>query len=168
LLLLSTALAMVWANSPWSASYAEFWNTPVSLVVGTHALTETLSEWINDGLMAMFFFVVGVGDQAGNLGGGIGVVPSGRLAVDRRIRRSPPSGLLYSALNATGPGARGWGIPMATDIAFALGILALLGRRVPLALKVFLMVLAIADDSWPSSSRCSIPRRSPGRWAPYF
>jgi Na+:H+ antiporter, NhaA family len=62
LLLLSTALAMVWANSPWSASYAEFWNTPVSLVVGTHALTETLSEWINDGLMAMFFFVVGVGD----------------------------------------------------------------------------------------------------------
>jgi Na+:H+ antiporter, NhaA family len=146
LLLLSTALAMVWANSPWSESYAEFWNTPVSLVVGTHALTETLLEWINDGLMAMFFFVIGLEIKREILVGELASFRQAALPLIAAFGGVLLPAVLYSALNATGPGARGWGIPMATDIAFALGILALLGRRVPLALKVFLMALAIADD----------------------
>jgi len=146
LLLAATVAAMLWANSPWAESYAAFWNTPVSLVVGSHALTETLLEWINDGLMAMFFFVIGLEIKREILVGELSSFRQAVLPLTAALGGAILPAALYSALNTTGPGARGWGIPMATDIAFALGILALLGSRVPLALKVFLTALAIADD----------------------
>jgi NhaA family Na+:H+ antiporter len=146
LLLGATIAAMIWANSPWSGTYQEFWNTPVSLVVGTHALTETLLEWINDGLMAMFFFVIGLEIKREILVGELASWRQAALPLAAALGGSILPALLYAALNAGTEGVRGWGIPMATDIAFSLGILSLLGSRVPLALKVFLTALAIADD----------------------
>ncbi len=146
LLLAATVAAMVWANSPWVESYETFWQTPVSLVVGSHALTETLLEWINDGLMAMFFFVIGLEIKREILVGELASFRQAALPLTAALGGAILPAVLYSTLNTPGPGAQGWGIPMATDIAFALGILALLGSRVPLALKVFLTALAIADD----------------------
>ncbi len=146
LLLTATVVAMVWANSPWAGSYAAFWDTPVSLVVGSHALTETLLEWINDGLMAMFFFVIGLEIKREILVGELSSFRQATLPLMAAAGGACLPAVLYSIMNADGPGTRGWGIPMATDIAFSLGILALLGSRVPLALKVFLTALAIADD----------------------
>jgi NhaA family Na+:H+ antiporter len=146
LLLGATIAAMIWVNSPWAASYADFWNTPVSLVVGSHTLTETLLEWINDGLMAMFFFVIGLEIKREILVGELASWRQAALPLAAALGGSILPALLYAALNAGTEGIRGWGIPMATDIAFSLGILSLLGSRVPLALKVFLTALAIADD----------------------
>lgn len=146
LLLAATIVAMLWANSPWAESYAAFWNTPVSLVVGTHALTETLLEWINDGLMAMFFFVIGLEIKREILVGELASFRQAALPLAAAIGGAMLPAGLYFAINANGPGAPGWGIPMATDIAFTLGILSVLGNRVPVALKVFLTALAIADD----------------------
>ena len=146
LLLAATVAAMVWANSPWAESYETFWRTPVSLVVGSHALTETLLEWINDGLMAMFFFVIGLEIKREILVGELASFRQAALPLTAAFGGAMLPAVLYSTLNTPGPGAPGWGIPMATDIAFALGILALLGSRVPLALKIFLTALAIADD----------------------
>lgn len=146
LLLAATVLAMIWANSPWAESYGTFWNMPVSLVVGSHALTEPLLEWINEGLMAMFFFVIGLEIKREILVGELASFRQAALPLTAALGGAMLPAVLYSTLNMPGPGAPGWGIPMATDIAFALGILALLGSRVPLALKVFLTALAIADD----------------------
>ena len=146
LLLGATIAAMIWANSPWAASYTEFWHTPVSLVVGSHTLTETLLEWINDGLMAMFFFVIGLEIKREILVGELASWRQAALPLAAALGGSILPALLYTVLNAGMDGAKGWGIPMATDIAFSLGILSLLGTRVPLALKVFLTALAIADD----------------------
>lgn len=146
LLLAATVVAMLWANSPWAESYAIFWNMPVSLVVGSHALTETLLEWINDGLMAMFFFVIGLELKREILVGELASFRQAALPLAAAVGGALLPAALYLTLNRNGPGAQGWGIPMATDIAFALGILALVGSRVPLALKVLLTALAIADD----------------------
>lgn len=146
LLLGATIAAMIWANSPWAASYTEFWHIPVSLVVGSHTLTETLLEWINDGLMAMFFFVIGLEIKREILVGELASWRQAALPLAAALGGSLLPALLYAALNTGMEGAKGWGIPMATDIAFSLGILSLLGTRVPLALKVFLTALAIADD----------------------
>ncbi len=146
LLLGATVVALSWANSPWAESYTTFWNMPVSLVVGSQALTETLLEWINDGLMAMFFFVVGLEIKREILVGELASLREAALPLVCAMGGIIVPASLYWAVNGSGPGAAGWGIPMATDIAFALGILALLGSRVPLALKVFLTALAIGDD----------------------
>jgi NhaA family Na+:H+ antiporter len=146
LLLGATIAAMVWANSPWATTYTEFWNIPVSLVVGSHTLTETLLEWINDGLMAMFFFVIGLEIKREILVGELASWRQAALPLAAALGGSILPALLYATFNVGTEGARGWGIPMATDIAFSLGILSLLGTRVPLALKVFLTALAIADD----------------------
>ncbi len=146
LLLVATAGAMIWANSPWAESYTTVWNMPVSLVVGTHALTETLLEWINDGLMAMFFFVIGLEIKREILVGELASFQKAALPLAAAFGGAMLPAVIYVGLNMTGPGASGWGIPMATDIAFSLGILALLGSQVPLALKIFLTALAIADD----------------------
>ncbi|MGH9084323.1 MAG: Na+/H+ antiporter NhaA [Acidimicrobiales bacterium] len=146
LLVLATAVALVWANSPWSAAYDQVWHTPVILDAGPVHLAEDLRHWVNDGLMALFFFVVGLEIKR--------ELVTGQLA-DRRDAVLPAvaalggmvvPALLFAAVNVGEPGARGWGIPMATDIAFALGVLALLGDRVPTALKALLLGLAIADD----------------------
>ena len=146
LLLSATVVAMVWANSPWAESYALIWSTPISLVVGSHALTETLLEWINDGLMALFFFVIGLEIKREILVGELASFRQAALPLLAATGGALLPAVLYGAMNATGSGAPGWGIPMATDIAFTLGILSLLGARVPVGLKVFLTALAIADD----------------------
>lgn len=145
-LLAVTAVALAWANSPWAASYHHLWETPVTIGAPGFGLTETLHHWINDGLMAVFFFVVGLEIKRELLVGELASVRQAALPIAAAVGGMVVPAGLYAALNAGGPGAPGWGIPMATDIAFALGILALLGDRVPLGLKVFLAALAIVDD----------------------
>lgn len=146
LLLAATVVAMAWANSPWNASYEELWKTPVSVSFGSRGLTKTLLEWINDGLMAMFFFVIGLEIKREILAGELASWRQAALPLAAALGGSVLPALIFAVLNAGTEGAKGWGIPMATDIAFSLGILSLLGARVPLALKVFLTALAIADD----------------------
>jgi NhaA family Na+:H+ antiporter len=145
-LMAAAAVALAWANSPWRAAYDALWATPLALQLGRFALHTDLRHWVNEGLMTLFFLVVGleikreliVGELASWRGAALPVVAAaGGMAVPAA---------LYAAVNAGGSGAAGWGVPMATDIAFALGVLALLGSRVPPALKVFLLTLAVVDD----------------------
>jgi Na+:H+ antiporter, NhaA family len=142
----ATLTALVWANSPLAESYHHLWETPVSVGFGEFALTYSLHHWINDALMAVFFFMVGLEIKREILVGELASLKRAALPIAAAIGGMVVPALLYTAVNAGGPGARGWGIPMATDIAFALGVLMLLGPRTPLALKVFLAALAIVDD----------------------
>ena len=146
LLLISTVGALMWANSPWSEVYTDFRRLPVTVGVGDFVLTKPLVLWINDGLMAMFFFVIGLEIKREVLVGELSSLRQAALPLAAALGGSILPALLYIAFNAGTEGAKGWGIPMATDIAFSLGILSLLGKRVPLTLKVFLVALAIADD----------------------
>lgn len=145
-LLAAAAVAIAWANSPWSEMYFRTWETKVTIGAPTFGITESLGHWINDGLMALFFFVVGLEIKREVLIGELASVRQAMLPLAAAAGGMLVPALLYAAINAGGPGSAGWGIPMATDIAFALGILALLGPRVPVALKVFLAALAIVDD----------------------
>jgi NhaA family Na+:H+ antiporter len=146
LLLACTAVALAWANSPWGAGYAALWQTPLGFGLGGIALTKPLLLWINDGLMAVFFFVVGLEIKREILAGELSRPRQAALPIAGAIGGMAVPALLYLLLNHGGDAARGWGVPMATDIAFAIGIMALLGDRVPAALKVFLTALAIVDD----------------------
>lgn len=144
LLLVCTAAALAWANSPWSEGYFALWKTYLTLGAGAFTLSKPLLLWINDGLMAVFFFVVGLEIKREIL---IGELSSPRRAAFPLV--AALGGVvvpvaIYLAINGGTPGERGWGVAMATDIAFALGILALV--RGAVALKVFLAALAIADD----------------------
>jgi NhaA family Na+:H+ antiporter len=147
LVLLACALiALVWANSPWTAAYEHLWEQPVTIGHPRWGLTMSLHHWINDGLMAIFFFVVGLEIKRELMIGELSTRQTATLPIAAALGGMIGPALIYAAFNAGTEGARGWGIPMATDIAFALGALALLGPRVPTALKVFLAALAIADD----------------------
>jgi NhaA family Na+:H+ antiporter len=146
ILILATALALVWANSPWRDAYHDLWHTYAGVVLGSAGLKLSLGHWINDGLMAVFFFYVGLEIKRELLTGELASWKKAALpAMGALGGMLVPAGL-YVLLNAGGTGAAGWGIPMATDIAFAIGILMLLGKRVPLGLKVFLTALAVVDD----------------------
>lgn len=145
-LLVAAILALVLANSPLAEGYARLWETPIGIHVGSWELTEPLIGWIDDGLMALFFFVVGLEIKREVLVGELSSPRKAALPIVAAIGGMAVPALIYFAFNAGGPGASGWGIPMATDIAFALGVLALLGSSVPIGLKVFLTALAIADD----------------------
>ena len=145
-LIAATLVAIVWANSPWGESYHHLWETVLTLGAGPYALSYTLHHWINDGLMAVFFFLVGLEIKREFLVGELASVRRAALPIAAALGGMVVPALLYAVLNAGGPGEPGWGIPMATDIAFALGVLALLGPRIPLSLKVFLAALAIVDD----------------------
>ncbi len=146
LLLACTALALGWANSPWADAYARLWEITLAVGTGEFAIRETLRHWINDGLMAVFFFLVGLEIKREVLVGELASLRRAMLPLAGALGGMIVPALLYLAVNGSGPGASGWGIPMATDIAFALGVLALLGPRIPVALKVFLAALAIVDD----------------------
>jgi len=146
LLVSGAVVAMVWANSPFAHSYHEFWHAPVSLGFGEHVLTKSLLHWIDEGLMAVFFFTVGLEIKREILVGELASVRKALLPVAAALGGMLLPAGIFAALNAGTPVSVGWGIPMATDIAFALGAVALLGRRVPLALRVFLSAFAIADD----------------------
>jgi NhaA family Na+:H+ antiporter len=145
-LLVCTAVALAWANSQWAGAYHRLWETPVTLGAPGFGLTLPLHGWVNDGLMAVFFFLVGLEIKREVLVGELASRRSAALPVAAALGGMLVPAALYAAVNAGGPGATGWGVPMATDIAFALGILALLGDRVPNGLRVFLAALAIADD----------------------
>ena len=146
LLLVCAVIALVWANSPFSESYFSLWQTLVTVGAGGFVISKPLLLWINDGLMAIFFFVVGLEIKREVLVGELSSPKAAALAVAAAFGGMVVPAALYALLNAGTDGASGWGIPMATDIAFALGVLALLGSRAPLALKVFLTALAIVDD----------------------
>ena len=143
LLLGSTLIALLWANSAWGESYIALWSNQLSVGYGNFELSKDLLHWINDGLMAIFFFVVGLEIKREILIGELASFRKAILPVAAAVGGMAVPSLSYTLLN---PGIRGWGIPMATDIAFALGVLSLLGRRVPFSVKVFLLALAIADD----------------------
>ncbi|HEX2091090.1 MAG TPA: Na+/H+ antiporter NhaA [Longimicrobiaceae bacterium] len=145
-LIVCTAVALFWANSPWAASYHHLWETELALDFGGQRMALSLHHFINNGLMAVFFFLVGLEIKREVLVGELASARRAALPIAAALGGMVVPALIYAALNAGGPGARGWGIPMATDIAFALGVLALLGPRAPLSLKVFLAALAIADD----------------------
>ncbi len=145
-LLACTAVALVWANSPWAASYHHLWETEIALAAGPFAARSTLHHLINDGLMVVFFFLVGLEIKREVRIGELASVRQAALPAAAALGGMVVPAAIYAALNAGGPGSPGWGIPMATDIAFALGVLALLGNRVPAGLKVFLAALAIVDD----------------------
>jgi len=146
LLLAAAIVALLWANSPVNESYTAFWHTPVTIGFGQVRLNEDLHFWINDGLMAIFFFVVGLEIKRELLIGELTSLRRALLPVAGAVGGAILPALIFVALTRGGAGSNGWGVPMATDIAFALGVLAVLGSRVPLGLKVFVTALAIADD----------------------
>jgi NhaA family Na+:H+ antiporter len=145
-LLVTTAIALGWANSPWAASYHHLWETPLGLSIGGWAPVTTLHHLINDGLMAVFFFLVGLEIKREMMAGELASIRRAALPMVAALGGMVVPAALYALVNRGGAGSAGWGIPMATDIAFALGVLALLGDRVPTGLKVFLAALAIVDD----------------------
>ena len=147
LLLVSTIVALVWANSPWSQTYYELWNTQVSIGFGRFSLSETRLEWINDGLMSIFFFLVGLEIKREVLIGELSSVRQAAFPFVAALGGTIVPALIYVLVtHGNSDAQKGWGIPMATDIAFALGVLSLLGRRVPVSLKIFVTALAIVDD----------------------
>jgi len=145
-LIACTILALLWANSRFAPSYFALWETPVIVGFGDMVLSKTLLHWINDGLMAVFFFTVGLEIKREALVGELNSPAQAALPVAAAVGGMAVPAALYALFNAGTPSVAGWGIPMATDIAFALGILSLLGRRVPSGLKVFLAAVAIVDD----------------------
>ncbi|MBN1660824.1 MAG: Na+/H+ antiporter NhaA [Anaerolineae bacterium] len=146
LLLLATVLALVWANSAWGQSYFEVWGTHLTVSLGDRALSENLLHWVNDGLMVIFFFLVGLEIKREVLVGELASLRRAALPLMAAVGGMVVPAAIYAALNRGGEGGSGWGIPMATDIAFLLGMLTVLGKRVPTSLKVFFTALAIADD----------------------
>ena len=131
LLVAATIVALVWANSPWQAGYESFWATSVRVEIGSYLFEEDLGHVVNDLLMAVFFFVVGMEIKRELVVGELRDRRSVALPAMAALGGMIVPAVIYLAFNAGGEGARGWGIPMATDIAFALGVVALLGSRVP-------------------------------------
>ncbi len=146
LLMLSAVIALVIANSPLAETYSHILHTEVTVGGGDLTLSMSLHHWINDGLMALFFLVVGLELKRELLVGELADLRQALLPIGAAVGGMLLPALLYLAINFDGEGFKGWGIPMATDIAFALGTLALLGKRVPPALLTFLVALAIVDD----------------------
>jgi len=145
-LVVATAAALVWANSPWKESYFHLWHTHLSLGPTAHAATLDLQEWVSEGLMAIFFFVVGLEIKRELVVGELRDPRAAALPAVAAIGGMVVPALIYVVINAGGNGMDGWGIPMATDIAMAVGIVSLLGTRVAPALRLFLLALAIVDD----------------------
>lgn len=146
LLLACTLIALVWANSPLADTYAALWHTRFTIGLGSFLLDHDLHFWVNDALMAVFFFVVGLEIKREMVAGELASPRQAALPILAALGGVVVPALLYASLNFGTEGSRGWGIPMATDIAFATGVMALLGSRVPMGLKVFLTALAIVDD----------------------
>ena len=145
-LIAASLVAFAWANSPWAPGYFALREISLGIGFGDWRLEKPLLLWVNDGLMAFFFFLVGLEIKREVLVGELSAPRDAVLAVVAALGGIVVPAAIYATINWDGEGIRGWGVPMATDIAFALGIMALLGDRVPLSLKVFLTALAIVDD----------------------
>lgn len=145
-LLIAAAIALVWANSPFEGGYHALWETELSIELGGFVRSIDLQHFVNEALMALFFFVVGLEIKRELVSGELRTWQRAALPAVAAVGGMVVPALLYLAANPGGPGSRGWGVPMATDIAFAVGVLALLGSRVPANLKIFLLTLAIVDD----------------------
>jgi NhaA family Na+:H+ antiporter len=146
ILLAAAVVALIWANSPWANSYNHIWETLVSIGAGDRVFRLSLHGWINDGLMAVFFLLVGVEIKRELVGGELSSPKKAALPIAGAIGGMIMPALLYSIANIGGPGTSGWGIPMATDIAFALGALTIIAPNAPNSAKIFLTALAIVDD----------------------
>jgi len=145
--LLSVAVvALIWANSPWRHLYTSLWHAPLGLRLGPWSFERDLHFWINDGLMTVFFFVVGLEIRREIHRGELSELRRATLPLAAAIGGMVTPALIYIAFNHGRPSAAGWGVPMATDIAFAVGVLALLGKRVGPALRILLLALAVIDD----------------------
>jgi Na+:H+ antiporter, NhaA family len=146
LLVIAAAIALLWANSPWQHGYHQLWSTEIHLAVGNIERSFDLEELVNDGLMTFFFLVVGLEIKRELVAGELRDPRTAALPAIAALGGMVVPVLLYLAITAGSAGVGGWGVPMATDIAFAVGVLALLSRRVPSSLKLFLLTLAIVDD----------------------
>ena len=146
LLLAATVAALFWVNAPFGDTYGDFWSTHIAVDLDVLTLNEPLRVWVNEALMAVFFFVVGLEIKRELLRGELAGRRRAALPVAAALGGMIVPAAIFLAFNGGREGSHGWGIPMATDIAFAVGVLSLLGRRVPLSLKVFLLALAIVDD----------------------
>ncbi|WP_437580718.1 Na+/H+ antiporter NhaA [Sorangium sp. So ce887] len=145
-LLIASVIALAWANSPWGDAYEHLWHIPITIGAGSLVFTQPLHFWINEGLMTIFFFVVGLEIRREIHEGELSDLKRAALPVAAALGGMIAPALVYLSLNASPASRHGWGVPTATDIAFAVGVLALLGKRVPPALRVLLLALAIIDD----------------------
>jgi len=145
-LLAAAAIALLWANSPWGGSYDQLWHTHISIGIGEWRFDESLHFWVNELLMTVFFLVVGLEIKREIVEGALSDVRRATLPVAAAIGGMLVPAAIYLAINRSGSSQEGWGVPMATDIAFAIGVLSLLGRRVPATLRVLILAIAIIDD----------------------
>ncbi len=146
LLLVAACVALIWANSPWRDSYQALWHSAVGFRLGPLSFERDLHFWINEGLMVVFFFVVGLEIRRETHGGELSELRGAALPLVAALGGMIAPACIYVALNGGTAAVRGWGVPMATDIAFAMGVLALLGKRVPPALRILLLAVAVIDD----------------------
>jgi NhaA family Na+:H+ antiporter len=142
----ASVVALIAANSPWTETYTAFRDAEISVDLAFVSLSLNLKHWVNDGLMTVFFFAVGLEIKRELLHGELNAWKKAALPLFAALGGMVVPASIYLAFNWNGPGRQGWGIPMATDIAFALGVLALLGDRIPSQLRVFLLALATVDD----------------------
>ena len=145
-LLVAAVTALIWANSPWREAYFALWHNELTFDLALFSVSMDLHHWVNDGLMTLFFFVVGLEIKRELVHGELADWRRASLPAAAALGGVIIPALIYLTLNTGTEGARGWGIPMATDIAFALGALAVLGNRIPSTVRVFLLALAIIDD----------------------
>ena len=146
LLIAATIIALIWVNSDVGETYHRFWHTKISFTFAHFHISKTLLHWVNDGLMSLFFFTVGLEIKREILVGELATPKKALLPVIAALGGMIVPGLIYAAINIRLPTIHGWGIPVATDIAFALGAVAVFGRRLPVGMRIFLAAFAIADD----------------------
>jgi Na+:H+ antiporter, NhaA family len=142
----AAVVAVVWANSPWSRSYDSLWHTDLGLNIGRHGFHLDLRHWVNDALMTVFFFVVGLEIKRETVEGELKDRRKAIVPVVAAFGGMVVPAVIFSIITIGTPGARGWGIPMATDIALAIGVLSIIGARVSAGARLFLLALAIVDD----------------------
>ena len=145
-LLFSVIVAIIWANSSFADSYHHIWELPLSVSFDTFVFNQPLHIWINDGLMAVFFFVIGLELKREFMDGELSSAKKAALPMVAALGGMVVPAAIYFIINKDSSAAHGWGIPMATDIAFALALLSIAGKHIPPSVKVFLSALAVADD----------------------
>jgi NhaA family Na+:H+ antiporter len=145
-LLIAACIALGWANSPWAASYDTFWHAPLTFGAGAWVISQPLHFWINDGLMAIFFLVVGLEIRRELHEGALATLQQAALPLAAAVGGVLVPAIIFTAINSDPAARQGWAVPTATDIAFALGVLALLGKRIPATVRILLLALAIIDD----------------------